>query len=637
MKNLSHPLFKHIHPILWQSICFIVSIGVFSLILLNRSPNLLRPLSMSLRNGFGLVIPLTALILYLCFRIPGRLGDLISMTAVMSLFAMPLAGLWASGQTQTTVLSGLIPLYDADAYYIDALRLIHGYDFSIVSARRVLFPGLLATLLSLTNQNLMASLAILTGIVGIACYIAAREIQRTHGGEISVFIVIVIFLFFRAHSGVSMTENLGVALGVLGFTLLWQGASIKNSVYMYSGVFVTTLALNARAGAFFLLPILILWTGWLLRKNNRISWKTAFYAACFVAAGFTLNILLTRLLAVPSGIPFANFSYTLYGLASGGKSWGYIYEAHPEIFSLDEPQQTMRIYQVAFELIREKPLQAIQGALFNWRMLFSDSWYNIYAYVGGENWILNVCARWTLYLLGLTGIYAWSRDRNDPIKSLIIVSFFGVLISVPFLPPTDAYRMRPYAASIIILAALPALGLSFILKKSGKKNTNTSNVIEVITPFSMSLTFTTILLLISLTGPVILKINATPIYLKPAACKGNSDFVITRFDEGTYITVKRENQYFLDWMPNFHKGQFGKNAHSLADANMIHWAESLQPPATVFLSLDFHTNQKVLVALASETIPTPGRYYQFCGESSEPLSSTQYAVFYTNEVLPLSP
>src|SRR5687768_4851217 len=127
--RIDHALNK-IHPLIWYFVCITISLIVFGLILLNRSPNFLRPLSKALRTGFGLVIPVATLLVYLAFRVPGRIGELIAMTTVLSLFAMSLAGLWASGQTQTTVLSGLIPLTDAGGYYIDALGLINGQDFS---------------------------------------------------------------------------------------------------------------------------------------------------------------------------------------------------------------------------------------------------------------------------------------------------------------------------------------------------------------------------------------------------------------------------------------------------------------------------------------------------------------------------
>lgn len=636
MKNSSSTLFKNLYPILWQILCILLSIGFFSLILLNRSPNFLRPLSMSLRTGFGLVIPITAFLVYLAFRIPGKIGEFTSLIITMALFAMPLAGLWASGLSQTTVLGGLIPLYDAESYYIDALGLINGSKFSLFSARRPLFPGLLAVLLSWTNQNLMASLAILTAITGFACYYTAREIQKTNGAATATFILIIVFLFFRAHSGVSMSENLGVALGSLGFALLWQGAHNKSLVHLCLGIFITTLALNARAGAFFMLPILILWISWIFRGEKSTLWKSACYASLAVVLGFVLNLILTRIIALPSGVPFANFSYTLYGLASGGKSWAYIFEAHPEILSIQEPEQTKRIYQLAFELIRTNPLLTIQGALFNWRMLFSDSWYNIYTYVGGENWKVSVTARWIMYLLCTAGIYSWFQDYKDPINSLVIASFFGVFISVPFLPPTDAYRMRPYAASILILAALPALGLDYVLKISRLETLNKK--MENVALSHAPLLFSLILTSVTLAGPVVLRSLSTEVSIKPTSCTNSSwEFVISRFDDGTYINIKRQSLYFLDWMPDFHAGQLNSSVHSLVDQNLINWVKSLEPPTTLFYSLDINSGQKALIAFKTDTLPPTGYYYQFCGNFEPSPALSSYRIFYANEALPLSP
>jgi hypothetical protein len=167
-----------IKSLLWQLFFLAISTILFSLILENRAPNLLRPMSMALRTGFGLVIPLTALILYLAFRIPNRIGDFVSMAATLSLFAMQLAGLWASGQTQSVAISGLVPLTDAAAYHTDSLRIITGQNISYFSAMRPFFPGFLSFLMSITDQNFMASLAMITLIAAIAIYFGVREIQR---------------------------------------------------------------------------------------------------------------------------------------------------------------------------------------------------------------------------------------------------------------------------------------------------------------------------------------------------------------------------------------------------------------------------------------------------------------------------
>ena len=624
----NHFIYKP-RPLFWQIFLLAVSAALFTLILANRSPNLLRPVSMSLRTGFGLVIPLAALVIYLAFRIPNRLGDFLSMAATLSLFAMPLAGLWASGQSQSTILSGLIPLFDAETYYMDALRLMNGSPFSIFSARRPLFGSLLAVVLTLTGRNLMAALAVLTFLTGLACYYTAREIQRTHGAEIAVFMLMVIFLFYRAHSGISMSENLGVMLGTLGFGLLWRGASAKSLSHLWFGLLATTLALNARAGAFFMLPLLILWAGWLLRENKLISWKAFFISASAVILGFALNFALTRLVAVPGGVPFANFSYTLYGLASGGKSWAYVFEAHPEVLAIQEPEQSKRIYQLAFELIRSNPMQTVQGALFNWKMLFSDSWYNIYSYLGGENWELTVATRWVMYVLCLLGIFVWAKNRRDPILSLILVAAAGVFISVPFLPPTDAYRMRPYAASIVVFAALPAVGLNYILCQIKRIPLADKFFDKPVIPASVSMSvFVAILIPVIFIGPVVIKSTASPQSVQAVPCAEGLTPVVVNFDEGTYINIKKQNDPFLDWMPNFHVGTFRESAHSLADTYMVNWAGKIEAPQTIFYAMDYLTQQRVMGVIPTDLIPKTGTLAQFCGQWESDPNLAGYGIFY---------
>jgi len=182
-------------PAVWQVICLLFSLGLYTLIMVNRSPNLLRPISMALRTGVGLVIPITTLVLYAVFRVKDRPGDLLSMAATLSLFAMPLAGLWASGLSQSVTISGLLPLTDASFYYQDSLRIIMGQDISHFSAMRPFFPGFLSFLMYLTDRNFMFSLAIVTAIAAIGIHYTVREIQRTHGTEVAVFLLVILFLY----------------------------------------------------------------------------------------------------------------------------------------------------------------------------------------------------------------------------------------------------------------------------------------------------------------------------------------------------------------------------------------------------------------------------------------------------------
>ena len=620
-----------------QETCNIVfSLLIFSLILINRSPNPLRPLSLSLRAGFTIAIPIFAFFLYVSFRLHGWVGRLLSLTLTLALFAFALAGLWATGQSQSTIFNGIVPLLDASEYYVDALRLLAGGDFSVISAHRPLFPGLLAVLLGVTGHNLMVAFGILTALTAVACYLAAREVQRTHGAEAAVLVLIILFLFYRFYSGSAMTENLGVPLGALGFALIWRGAAEHKRITVWLGLFVSTLALNARAGAFFVLPFLLLWGGWAFRESGRrISWRFLGVGSGIVLAGFVVNLMMFRLLATPSGVPFGNFSYHLYGLASGGESWVYVRLVHPEVLDLQEPERSRMIYRLAFDLIRQNPALLVQGALHNWSMLVSSAGYNVYAYVGGENTTVNLAVRWGLYLLCVLGLLKWFCKPKDVLVSLVVIAALGVLLSVPFVPPTDVQRMRPYAASMMILGLMPGMGLVFILE-----NLKTGFFCKPVPGYpgrGMTTWFSLLLVGVILIGPLIIKGIVRPPKFGSVSCEPGTELVITRFDPGTFFNVIPKEVIKPDKMPDFHVSRFKRNAHSLPDGRLVRWALRIIPPKSFFYGLDYQSNEKVLITAPGDMLPEPGEVLAVCGTFDKDQRVEKYRIFYARSVKVLAP
>ena len=630
--KISKSLTSFKKPWVGGAIQLAIAIVFFAFILLNRSPNLLRPVGLSLRTGLNLTVAICFLVLYITFRLRGWTGQLLSLATTLALFAFSLAGLWAIGQTQPTIFNGIVPLFDASDYYADALRLLAGQDFSVFSARRPLFPGLLAVVLWAANHNLMIALGVFTLIAALACYTAAKEIQRTHGAETAVFVLIILFLFYRHHAGTVMSENLGLPLGTLGFAFLWRGTADRKMTAVWAGLFVLTLGLNARAGAFFILPLLLLWGGWAFKDpNEKFAWKFFAVGSAAIVVGFAVNVLMVRLLASPSGVPFANFSYSLYGLASGGESWIYVFESHPQLYQLQEPYQSREIYRMAFEFIRNEPALFIKGALFNWSMLFSDSWYSAYSFVSGENLTVRMIAQWIIFLLCALGFVKWLRKPDDHLAGLVGVAALGILFSVPFLPPTDAFRMRPYAASMIVFGLLPGMGLMFGLDalefrffdKPGPENNH-----------SGLLAFLTIPLLITtLAGPALIRNFGEMPQFQQANCGSDLDLVAIRFDPGTYFSVIRQTEPGLDWMPVFHVVRFKRNSHSLADSNLIRWTENIDPLTSIFYALDFQSMAKVLIVTPTSLLPAPGTLWQVCGNWEADQALKTYNIFYAQSGL----
>ena len=605
----------------------VMAVSVFILILINRSPNFLRAVSLPLRAGLDLTVGAYFVILYLAFRLRGWTGQLLSLTLTSALFAFPLAGLWAIGQSQPTVFNGIVPLFDASEYYGDALRLLTGHDFTVFSSRRPLFPGLLSVALWASNHNLMTALSILTLITALACFVAVKEIQRTHGADVAVFVLAILFLFYRYHSGLVMSENLGLPLGALGFALLWRGIADRSKFLVWVGLFLFTLALNARAGTFFMLPLLIIWVGWVFKSSSKkFSWFSFVLGISAVILGFVINMIMFRLLASPSGVPFANFSYSLYGLASGGKSWIYVFESHPELYQLQEPYQSREIYRMAFDLILHEPTLLIKGALYNWSMLFSDTWYSAYSFVSGENRIVGMIAQWSIFLLCALGFVRWVRKPGDNLNGLVCVAAVGVLISVPFLPPTDAYRMRPYATSMIVFGLLPAMGLLLgleTLKTPLTEKDNSDNAHLPVLAFLVAL-----LLFSSILGPVLIKNFGELPQFQQVSCENDMDLISIRFDPGTYFSVIRQKESGLDWMPDFHIGRFRSNSHSLADSAMISWTESIRPGMSIFYTLDFRSMKNVLVVVPTDRLPVGDTLWQICGERETDPDLERYNIFY---------
>ncbi len=335
------------------------------------------------------------------------------------------------------------------------------------SAARPLFTDLLATLLAITGRNLMITLAILTAINALASYLASQEILRTHGNFAAVFLFIFLFLYYRYRTiGTVMSENLGFPLGILGVALIWRGIAGRSHRLVLYGLLIITVALNARPGAFFILPAILLWGSWLFRESGRrFSWRFFLVGGGAIGAGFALNLLVIRLIGPSSSVPFAQFSYALYGLASGGNSWSYVFQVHPELLQLVEPEKTRTIYNLAFELIRQHPNLIIQGALHNWSMLFSNSWYSLFSFIGGENDFINLLSRWILYMLCFLGFLKWSRNIADPYLCFIGAATVGTFLSVPFVPPADSIRNETLCGKYYDLWIAAGDGIGFPVGK----------------------------------------------------------------------------------------------------------------------------------------------------------------------------
>jgi hypothetical protein len=605
-----------------NSLKVICSVGfsllAYSLILLNRSPNFLRPLGMTARTGYVVVAPVVFLLFYSVFQLQGRWGRFLSFALTLAVFALALAGAWAAGTTESGILSGVVPMFDSASYYTDALRLLAGDEFSVTSSRRPLFIAFFAVLLFISNHNLMAALGILNLLVAISCYLLAREIQRTHGAGMAAFVLLVLFVYYRFHSGAVRTESLGVALGALGTAFFWRSISQQEGKFALLGVLLTTFAMIARAGAFFSLPLLVSWGSWTFRRPGRkVSWGFALSGIGLVLGAFFLNQLVTQAFGTHEAVPFGNFSYSFYGLASGGKSWAEVQKTHPEA-------NDWEIYSLAFELIRDQPGLVVQGVLYNWKTFFSNSNYGLFSFMGGETPASATVSYWLLAALSLLGIISWLRNPGDRFACFVMVAAAGVFLSIPFLPPADTFRVRAYAASIVVIGLLPGLGLHFL----SRRFQDFPLPPQADFPASFALPgFSAIFLGLVLLGPFLLRGVEPPPALPPAGCPAGTTSLITRYDPGTMIHLVPQKTQVLEWAPVYKTGNFQRNLHDFPSFAFAAWAGEIKPGSSLFYALDQRTSGIALIILPTASLPDPPAILEVCGNWETAPEIAQFFVF----------
>jgi hypothetical protein len=266
-------------------------------------------------------------------------------------------------------------------------------------------------------------------------------------------------------------------------------------------------------------------------------------------------------------------------------------------------------------------------------MFFSDSWYSAFSFLDSENGTVYLVTRWAIYTLCSLGFLKWLLKPSDPYSGLVVMATLGVLASVPFVPPTDAYRVRLYAASIVIFGLLPGMGLSLITNYFKTKLFSRPNL--EIQELKVTAVFSALIVTMILVGTLIAKASSQPAQNFEVACPTQKDKIAIRFDAGTSINIIREKNPFLDWMPNFHQGLFNRNIHSLADIHLIHYLESLTPYTSIFSSLDYLSNRQALIIIYTDQLPLPGTYIGLCGHWETDTNLQRYDIFFTDAVIRL--
>jgi hypothetical protein len=613
----------------WRAASLVLPFIAFGIVLRLHLPSALLVAS----YYFATPALLTGLALWGCHLRRDWFGTLASLTVTLVLFALPLAALWQQDAIHYNAIGGLLPWSDASGYYYDARRLIDGHPFGW-SARRPSFVGLLSTLLAVTGDNLMVCVALFVALNAAATFLLARQVRITHGPAAAAVVTVVLFLFYRVEGGLgtTLTENLGFAMGVVAFAILWRGLRETDVRRLWLGLGVLTLALMSRAGAFLVLPALVVAIVWGFRQNRQ--WvRAGLGAVVAVALTATLTLGLWRMLSdpAPSQQALSNFSYTLYGLVVGGKGWTQVTADHPNATEGSE------IYSLAWQAFRRRPGGIVEGSLRMWAAYLSPrAPYHAFAFVRDATYGRSL--QLACYALCALGMVVSLVRYRQPLYACLVAGIAAHVASIPFVPPIDG-GLRVYAATVPILALLVSLGAAEV-QRWGSRVSGLSRRLSRVdlsrdrpTPSAPSPElFGVALALIVFIAPLYLLYRGHEPVVETGSCVDGAPPLHIRHSPGSYLRIVSRQPGMNNnrvTVPEIREPQLREYVGVVELKSEV---GRFIAGNTLVNAYDLKNGRLVWLVVPTALLPPPPAILVVCGHETTDVTAKRYGVFYADSV-----
>ncbi|MGV8025770.1 MAG: hypothetical protein AB2L18_04340 [Anaerolineaceae bacterium] len=603
------------------------AIGLFILILLLRIPTGFRPAIIQMRYGFTIPIPIIFILISVILSKDRWNNTAALFILITAVFAMALAGVWASGQTEGQVISGILPDTDAAFYYYDGLRYINGFQFSFFGARRIFFPAFLGILLAITENGTQITLGIITFLLGVSCFYSTLAVWKRFGSIAASLFFVLIFSFARLSVGEMMSESLGLILGCFSFYFfLTYLAQEKTKFLLLAGISLV-LGLITRAGPVGIFPLLMLGI-FLMRKDKASLKKVLSISLVSIIIVIISFISISSNLSPEGSIPFANFAHSFYGIANGGTGWTSIYSDHPEIETLHEPELTKTILAYSLSAIKDNPFNLVRGIFSQYPQIinFPDH-KGFFSFFGGENKVIFYLAQFIVFGLSFFAIYILIKKDKFKKYKFFLYGLLGILITVPLFPFSDFKEMRVYATVIPYLIIFPTIGLSAILDRSPFAKTNhlsRENNNTLIPTF-----ITTSLLICTMIIPLLVwKLIPDQDWQINNECQPGDPEMIVEVNKGSYFGLLKESDLYLDWLPYFHESRFRKNLHNLP-YKTVEAFENVTAPSFITSTIDLQSGQAAILIFSDDEYLKQNSILLICGYWDDyDYSSTNANIFF---------
>lgn len=627
-------------------ILIVLSTLIFFPVFIPRDNTFLKTISVLARYNSTRFLPVVGLLLLGALTIKDQRTSMAAAALVIfPVFALTLNGLWAGAYSENNVIAGLIPRTDAFSFYGSAVSLIETGFLTGYTRRRPLFGGLLAFLLWISTGNLQIALTLLTYLLALVTFFSVLELRKMIGQPAAVLFFLILFLFMRKYIGITMSENLGVLLGITAFTLFLIFLQTTNAdrkkqvIFFLSSNFVFALAQNARPGAIATLPFLILFAGWFFRDRKKWSWKWMLVTTVVIISAFLINTVVFNLTALPGGSQTNNIGFGIYGLVAGGKGWEQIFVDHPELNTLSGNQFEQAVFQYIWEQLSANPMNFVQGMLVQFKTLFSFAEANsIYSFVWEKNRIFSYALITTIYLLSLAGIVSSFLKKQQKVILPLLIFGLGFLASLVVAPAYQTRHMRVYAATIPFLGFLPSIGVYYLVELFSKR-------IRAFSLFTTALDYpiqkgvlvcSVFLALLIIFGPITIRFIAPDEIPPSPTCKEGEDAVVMAYYPGSSIHIYRNDPSITTWVPILSQLDYKGSIHSICCDAEINYFKYIPVPTTMYPAVNLLTDKLIYMIVKEELLPDRYGHLQICGHIEDVLKQPSDSGFlYPSSIQPI--
>ncbi len=609
---------------LFLLILLIFSALIFFPIFLPRNHAFIKTISVLTRYNNTRFLPVAGLFLLGALSIKNqRLSTAATTLVIFPVFALALNGLWAGAYSENNVIAGLLPRTDALSFYASAVSLKEvGYLISYTK-RRPLFGSFLAFLLWISGGNLQFSLALLTFLLAAVTLFSILEMRRLLNPPAAVLYFIVLFLFIRRYIGITMSENMGLLLGISSFTLFLQflqtnrDDSKKQKTLFLGSVFLFTLAQAARPGAIGTLPFFVLFAGWAFREEKKWSWHWTAFTTAVILAGFLLNSGVFYLTTVPGGSQANNIGFGIYGLAVGGKGWEQIFVDHPELDQFSGKQYEQAVFRFIWDEISANPFNFVKGMWVQVRTLFSFATANsFFSFMWSKNRIFSYALIAVSFILSLTGIFISIIKKNKPIRIILLLFSLGFLVSLFVAPAYQTRHMRVYAASLPFFGFLPAAGVFFLtellptkIKRSVVLAHNEKNTPP---PCPSHLSFG--LAAVVLISPILTRLVSTSDLPAAHSCDEDDQPAVIAYYPGSSIEIFRNDPSITTWVPIITQLDYKGSIHNICCDDEILYFENIPAPNVMIPTVNLLTEKLMYMVVDKAMLPGEFGHLAVCGQ-----------------------